>query len=582
MPRPEAGIEPAQTIAILPSAVADGIAAGEVVDRPAAVVKELMENAIDAGAARIHVRVEAAGQGLIEVVDDGHGMDPSDLPVAFQRHATSKLRSLNDLRTIRTLGFRGEALASIAAVADVEAVSRRRDGGGGFLVRIKAGDVLTAEATGSPAGTRVTVSQLFFNTPARLKFLKQPATENAGISRLVGELALGNPAIAFSLEIDRRRVFQTPGNGEVRATFAAVYDTQTAAAMLSVDEPAVRGLISPPALHRGTRDHVVIFVNGRRIQHRNLAFAVEQAYRGLREPDRFPLAVLNVLIDPAEVDVNVHPTKREVRFKNEGAVFAALERACYHALRQSPLYELQASASGPLLELRETAVVSTAQRAPTLPSPASGGGDVYREGGGGDVVDDVASSLLPPLEYVGQLLHGYLVAEAPDAVVLIDQHAAHERVLFDRILHRLEGGEPSSQLLLLPHDVDLMPAQVTAFQQHAAWLEALGFTGELFGPHTIRLRAAPSDMPEGRAARVLDLLLTDLAGERTPNRRLRETAALIACHSAVRFGDPLTPETARELLRSLAATDEPISCPHGRPTTLILPDDQLRRLFKRP
>jgi len=573
MPHPEVGLEPAQTIAILPSAVADGIAAGEVVDRPAAVVKELMENAIDAGAARIHIRVEAAGQGLIEVVDDGHGMDPSDLPIAFQRHATSKLRSLDDLRTIRTLGFRGEALASIAAVADVEAVSRRRNGGGGFVVRIKAGDVLTAEATGSPAGTRVTVSQLFFNTPARLKFLKQPATENAVISRLVGELALGNPVIAFSLEIDRRRVFETPGSGDLRATFAAVYDTETATAMLSVDEPAVRGLISPPALHRGTRDHLVIFVNGRRIQHRNLAFAVEQAYRGLREPDRYPLAVLSLVVDPAEVDVNVHPTKREVRFRNEGAVFAALERACYHALRHSPLYQLQATASGPLLELRETAVMSTAQTAPTLPSPASRGGEV---------VDEVPRSLLPPLEYVGQLLHGYLVAEAPDAVVLIDQHAAHERVLFDRILHRLEGGEPSSQLLLLPHDVDLMPAQVTAFQQHAAWLEALGFTGELFGPHTIRLRAAPTDMPEGRVARVLDLLLTDLAGERTPDRRLRETAALMACHSAVRFGDPLTPETARELLRSLAATDEPISCPHGRPTTLILPDDQLRRLFKRP
>jgi DNA mismatch repair protein MutL len=402
-----------------------------------------------------------------------------------------------------------------------------------------------------------------------LKFLKQPATENAVISRVVGELALGNPMIAFSLEIDRRRGFETPGTGDVRATFAAIYDSQTAAAMLSVEASTVRGLMSPPALHRGSKDHVVILVNGRRIQHRNLVFAVEQAYRGLREPDRFPLAVLNVLVDPAEVDVNVHPTKREVRFRNEGAVFAALERACYHALRDSPLYQLQATAGGPLLELRETAVLSTAHTAPTLPSPASGGGEVDRP-------------RLPPLEYVGQLLHGYLVAEAPDAVVLIDQHAAHERVLFDRILSRLEGGEPASQLLLIPQDVDLMPAQVTAFQQHASWLEMLGFSGELFGPHTIRLRAAPSDMPEGRVARALDLLLADLAGERTPDRRLRETAALIACHSAVRFGDPLTAETARELLRALAGTDEPITCPHGRPTTLILPDDQLRRLFKRP
>jgi DNA mismatch repair protein MutL len=584
MPRPEVGLEPGQTIAILPPAVADGIAAGEVVDRPAAVVKELVENAIDAGAARIHLRVQGAGQELIEVVDDGSGMASVDLPVAFYRHATSKLRSLEDLRAIHTLGFRGEALASIAAVAEVDAVSRSRDGGEGYRVRIRAGELLRAEPAGCPIGTRVIVEQLFYNTPARLKFLKQPATENAVISRLVGELALGNPAIAFSLDIDGRRALETPGTGDLRATFAAVYDTETATAMLSVDEAVVRGVISPPALHRGTRDHVVILINGRRIQHRNLVFAVEQAYRGLREPDRFPLAVLNVTVDPAELDVNVHPTKREVRFRNEGAVFAALERACYHALRQSPLYELQATAGGPMLELRETAVTSgaTDQHArlstpglAALPSPASGGREA-------DSKREIDGSRLPPLEYVGQLLHGYLVAEAPNAVVLIDQHAAHERVLFDRVLRRLESGEPASQLLLIPHDVDLMPAQVAAFQQHGSWLQALGFDGELFGPHTIRLRAAPSDMPEGRVARVLELLLTDLAGERTPDRRLRETAALIACHSAVRFGDSLTPETARELLRSLAATEEPISCPHGRPTTLILPDDQLRRLFKRP
>src|SRR5439155_13897764 len=274
-------------------------------------------------------------------------MRPVDVPVAFARHATSKLRALDDLRSIRTLGFRGEALASIAAVAEVEAVSRSRDGGGGFRVRIHGGELLTAEPAGCSAGTRLTVERLFFNTPARLKFLKQPATENAVISRLVGELALGNPTIAFSLEVDGRRVIETPGIGDLRATFAAVYDSETATAMLSVDESSVRGLISPPALHRGTRDHVVVLVNGRRIQHRNLVFAIEQAYRGLREPDRFPLAVLNVLVDPAEVDVNVHPTKREVRFRNEGAVFAALERACYRALRQSPLYELQASAGWP-------------------------------------------------------------------------------------------------------------------------------------------------------------------------------------------------------------------------------------------
>jgi len=567
MPRTDAGVEP--RITILPAAVADGIAAGEVVDRPAAVVKELVENAIDAGAARIRIRLEAAGQQRIEVVDDGIGMAADDLVLAFRRHATSKLRSLDDLRTIRTLGFRGEALASIAAVARIEAVSRERDGEEGSRVVIEGGELLSAGAAGSPPGTRITVDGLFYNTPARLKFLKQPATENAVIARLVGELAMAHPSVAFALDVDRRRVLDTPGNGDLRAAFAAVYDAPTAAAMLAIDEAAVRGLISPPALHRGTREHLVILINGRRIHHRNLAFAVEQAYRGLREPDRFPLAVLDLRVDPADVDVNVHPTKREVRFRNEGSIFALVERACYRALRQSPIYELQPTAGGSLLELRETAVMSSTPGIPRPGPPAEGKGEVV-------------GARLPPLEYVGQLLHGYLVAEAPAAVVLVDQHAAHERVLFDATLSRLERHQPSSQLLLIPHLVDLTPGQLAAFREHEMWLCTLGFEAEPFGPHTMRILAAPSDMPDARVGRVLELVLSDLLGERTPDRRLRETAALLACHSAVRLGDAMTPEAARQLLSALAMTAEPISCPHGRPTTLILPDHQLRRLFKRP
>jgi DNA mismatch repair protein MutL len=527
-----------------------------------------MENAIDAGAAHIQVGIEGAGQRLIEVVDDGMGMAPVDLPLAFRRHATSKIRSLEDLRTIHTLGFRGEALASIAAVARVEAVSRTGDGEEGYRVRVEGGELLTAGAAGSPLGTRITVEGLFYNTPARLKFLKQPATENAVIVRLVGELAMAHPSVATALDVDGRRVLETPGNGDRRVAFAAVYDAPTAATMLAVDEGMVSGLISPPALHRASRDHVVILMNGRRIHHRNLAFAVEQAYRGLREPDRFPLAVLEVRLDPAEVDVNVHPTKREVRFRNEGAIFAAVERACYHALRQSPIYELQSATGRPLLELRETAVLSP------IPAPSTGAPATLEH--------DRDRPRLPPLEYIGQLLRGYLVAEAPGAVVLVDQHAAHERVLFDRIVRRLEQRQPSSQLLLIPHVLEVTPGQLAAFQEHESWLQTLGFEGERFGPHTLRVRAAPADMPEARVERVLELLLADLLSERTPDRRLRETAALLACHSAVRFGDAMTPESAHQLLSSLAMTAEPISCPHGRPTTLILPDDQLRRLFKRP
>jgi DNA mismatch repair protein MutL len=259
-----------------------------------------------------------------------------------------------------------------------------------------------------------------------------------------------------------------------------------------------------------------------------------------------------------------------VRFRNEGAIFAMLERACYRALRQSPIYELQASSSGPLLEVRDTAIVSATRAA--SPMPAAHGVDL----------PSTPKSELPPLAYVGQLLEGYLIAEAPDAAVLIDQHAAHERVLFDRLLDRMHRRAPSTQLLLIPHLLDLTPVQLAAFAQQEDWLRTLGFEAEGFGPHTIRLLATPSDMPESRADRVLELLLADLAGERSPDRRLHETAALIACHSAVRFGDRMTAEAARALLSSLALTEEPISCPHGRPTTLVLPGDHLRRLFKRP
>ena len=574
---PPANVLPASRIALLPASVADAIAAGEVVDRPAAVVKELVENAIDAGAHRIAVRVQDAGRGLIEVVDDGCGILPEDLPVAFQRHATSKISQLDDMRAVRTLGFRGEALASIAAVSEVEAVSHAAGRGEGCRVSLQGGAVMTEGVAGSPPGTRITVKRLFFNTPARLRFLKQPATENAVIVRLVSELAMAWPDRSFRLELDGRRVIDTTGAGDLRASLAALYDGETAGAMLAVDDAPVHGLIAPPSIHRATRDHTVILVNQRRIRHRNLAFAVEQAYRGLRDPDRFPVAVLNLRIDASEVDVNVHPTKREVRFRNEGAVFAAIERACYRALRRSPVYELEAAATG--LAVREAAVL-TPQYGIDESQPESSSGEPIA--GAPGPISGPRPSRLPPLTYVGQLLDSYLLAESRDAVVLIDQHAAHERVLFDRILERLDQRAPAGQLLLLPQVVELGPSQVAAMEVNQEWIERLGFQAEPFGPHTVRLRAAPAELPDRAVAGVFSRLLDDLAQERAPDVRRRETAALLACHGAVRFGDRLTVESASGLLAALALTSEPISCPHGRPTTLVLPDQQLRRLFRRP
>jgi len=331
-----------------------------------------------------------------------------------------------------------------------------------------------------------------------------------------------------------------------------------------VDDGSVQGLLSPPSLTRSTRDHVVILVNRRRIHHRNLAFAVEQSYQGLKDPDRYPLAVLNLQVDPIEVDINVHPTKREIRFRDERWAFAAIERACFRALRQSPLYQLEAAAAGDALQLRETTVIS----GPAWTPPA--------------VPPEPARSSLPPLTYVGQVLNAYLVAQAPDALVLIDQHAAHERILFDGIWERLRQGSAATQPLLLARVVDVTPEQAASAAQQRDWLVQLGFEVEVFGERALRLRAAPAELKDGRAEAALVLLLDDLARDVSPEVRQREAAALLACHGAVRFGDPLTDATAGALLRQLAETAEPITCPHGRPTTLLLSDPQLRRLFRRP
>jgi DNA mismatch repair protein MutL len=561
-------------IQLLGPEVADAIAAGEVIDRPAAVVKELIENAVDAQATRITVRVEGAGQSLIEVVDDGTGMLPDDLALAFRRHATSKLRSIADLRALTTLGFRGEALATVAAVAEVEVTSRALGRGEGRRLSIAGGVVQGEGAASSPGGTRIMVRRLFFNTPARLEFLKQPATETAVIARVASDLALAHPEVAIRLEVDGRTALTTSGDGDLRAVVASLYDAAIAGAMLPVEGDGVNGLLAPPAISRATREHVVLMVNRRRIHHRNLVYAVEQAYRGLRDGDRFPIAVLDLRIDPADVDVNVHPTKREVRFHHEGAVFAAVERACFHALRLSPLYHLGADDGG--LQLRESAL--TAQGLLPVGDGVTASAPTWDVPGGPAAVRPE----LPALTYRGQVLNAYLVAESPDALVLIDQHAAHERVLFDRIWRRLAGGVPSSQLALVPPVLELSPAQLAALEVHGEFLKTLGFEAERFGHHAVRITGAPIEVPEAETLRIFERLLDDLDRERTPDRRLHETAALLACHSAIRFGDPLTPSAAAVLLSSLASTDEPISCPHGRPTTLVLQDAELRRLFKRP
>jgi DNA mismatch repair protein MutL len=532
--------------------VADAIAAGEVVERPASVVKELVENALDAGARRITVEIRGAGRNLVRVVDDGAGIPGEELPLAFQRHATSKVRTLADLEAIGTLGFRGEALASIAAVADVEcATSGRR-------IHLRAGRVIDDGPVGQAPGTVMEVRDLFANTPARLKFLKSKATETSACLHVVQQYALLHPMLRFRAVVEGRNALQTPGTGLADA-LSAVHGANSAREMLPLDWPGVAGAVSQPKLSRGTRDGILLAVNGRPIASRSLGFALDESYRGSLERGRHPIAVIDLAVDPAALDVNVHPAKREVKFREEGAVFSSLQKAVRAALAGSGVPRLAvtavAAAAPPQVQLPQL----------TLHEP---GAEIRTEQAArGDGV------LLRPL---GQVQDGYLVAEGPEGVVLIDQHAAHERVLFNRFRARLEVGNAPSQALLLPVVVELDPAAAAALAGEQLTLRSLGFEVEGFGPRTARVLSAPAETPP---ARIEAALLEVLAGLR--NRSLDEALASLACHSAVRFGDPLEPSEQRRLIEELESTTPDATCPHGRPTRLVLGWQDLKRHFRR-
>jgi DNA mismatch repair protein MutL len=547
-------------IRLLSPEVADAIAAGEVIERPASVVKELVENALDAGARRVTIDVRGAGKTSIRVSDDGSGIPADELTLAFIRHSTSKLAKLADLAAIHSFGFRGEALASIAAVGDVECAS------GGAVVRIRAGELVDQGSGPLLPGVAIEVRDLFGNVPARLKFLKSDATETAAIKDVVSSFALLHPHVRFHLTIDSRAAVSTSGDGDRRRAIGAVYGAAVAAEVLEiVGMPLVAGMVSQPRLSRGSRDGMVIAVNGRPISARSLVYALEECYQGRLERGRHPVAVIDIGIDPELVDVNVHPAKKEVRFRDEGAVFAALQRAVraaldgsepfrYHAIE--PVEAVIGMTPGPQLTLHE----GTA----TLAAPEPNG-------------HATTGSVLRP---IGQVGPGYLVAEGPHGLVLVDQHAAHERVLYNRFLERLRDGRGASQPLLIPQAVDVEPALIAAAADHRADLANLGLEYEEFGPRSIRITAVPAEMPAGRATAAIQETLGALA-ENRGDGAMEKAAAALACHSAVRFGDVLDISEQRRLLADLEAAAESVTCPHGRPTRLLVEWQELTRHFRR-
>ena len=540
-------------VKVLPPEVTSKIAAGEVIERPASVAKELIENSLDAGASRISIEAHNGGVSYLRVTDNGCGLSAAEAEIAIRRHATSKITGLDDLEHIHTLGFRGEALPSISSVAGVEILTRDHSSITASYLRIENGKVAAREQKSRPQGTTVTVHHLFQNFPARLKFLKAASTESSHIATLVSQYALAFPEVKFDLITDGKSSLRTTGDGELRSAVAVVYGLETAKKMLEVEGSDgmlyIKGLSSPPSVERATRSYMSFFVNRRYVRNPLLARAVETAYEGLLMTGRHPVAVLNITIPPEEVDVNVHPSKLEVKFRNNNTVFTSLARSVREALAKSPLPSAR------------PAVDDTTSQALWEKFPLNAG--------------------LPPLRAVGQLSSSYILAEGEDGLYLVDQHAAHERILFDKILLQRAQKKPEVQGMLEPLAVELSPQQEQAMAACGGLLSELGFTIEPFGERTCLVRAVPALLNGNSLKESIVDLLDELADEKDAQKRDSRAAQSLACHGAIRAGQTLEISEMGSLIRQLERTSQPRTCPHGRPTMIHLSSQQLKREFGR-
>ncbi len=579
-------------IRVLSPDLAALIAAGEVVDRPVSVVKELIENSIDAGAGQISVEIRGGGVELIRVVDDGSGIPADEVPLAFHRHATSKLDSPEQLDSVATMGFRGEALPSIAAVSRVSLRTRPHDEPAGFRLTLQWGELADSGSEGCAPGSTIEVSDLFGKQPARRKFLRSATSETARVQEVVSRYALAFPEIRFRLVNDGRPSLNTPGNGQPREALLSVYGSQVAASMLEVqaEDPetgyAVEGFAAAPAVSRANRTYLTFFVNRRLIQSRMLSFAVEEAYAGLMQVRRYPVAVINLVLPYSDVDVNSHPAKREVRFHHENRVFSLTQRAVRAALMAETPVPAYSQSTGP------PGTVATFSSFRGMPGATGSGPGFPGRGDGGsrggeppEVTGSEALTLLgrpnAPLRVVGQLKMTYIVAEGKDGMFLVDQHAAHERVLFDRIIQRRENSDAVSQSLLVPVSVELTPSHYTTLQDHAEAIAAYGFQVEPFGERTYLLRAVPSVLSADDPAKMLIDILDMATLEGLTRQREDVMAASIACHAAIRAGQAMAEPEMVALLEQLEATPNPHSCPHGRPTMIHFSSYQMEREFGR-
>jgi len=582
----------APRIAVLPSAVADQIAAGEVVERPASVVKELIENALDADATAIDLAIEEGGRQLIRVSDNGCGMSRDDAMLSLERHATSKIRTAHDLVGIRSFGFRGEALAAICSVSQLELETAPEDGAG-TLVRASGGTLLDVSDAARRRGTTVKVGRLFYNAPARLKFLRGARSEWRAVLDVVGAMALTRRDVRVTLTHDRKQVLSLPATPQLRDRLAAIYGPAFAGRLLDVDDVSgtthVAGLVERPADVGTATRRVFISVNQRAVRDQGLVRAAEAAYRSTIPSGVRPTLFLEIVVAADMVDVNVHPAKAEVRFRDRWNVERAVETAVRRALGT---FDAGAMFGRPAWLPSSPAPDRPAPAVDieTLSTPAAPVDEGLFEAT--DLVVDEESEVeapvaperlvadVPPLT---QLHRTYIMFEHDQGVVLIDQHSAHERVLYERFLRTLEGGDQPAQRLLFPMTLHLGPAEAEAFEEHRAMFERLGFEIEGFGGHTLLVRAVPMPHPRFDAERCVRETLAALTGDRESGSHTRHErlAATIACKAAIKAGDALAPSEMRALFVDLRDTTLPAHDVHGRATIVHLTWEEIERRFGR-
>jgi len=572
------------------------IAAGEVIERPTSVVKELVENSLDGGANNIHVSITSDGRRKIQISDDGQGITAEEVDLAFTRHATSKLETANDLYQIRTLGFRGEALASIASVSHIHMTTRHRDQDVGTFIQLEGSNVVARRSVGAPAGTVIRVEHLFYNTPARLKFLKSETNEKRQIASLITRYAMAYPAVRFILEQDQREVVHAGGSGQLADVLVNVMGLDTFKNMLEVDPGEeyqgirVVGYTSTPNLHRADRSRITLFVNGRWVQDTGLTHAVVQAYHTLMMTGRYPLAILLIELPPDQVDVNVHPTKAEVRFQSHEAVFSAIQRAVRRSLieharvpnfraanafgsnRPGKPFDRQLDMGLDSIEPGRRALNQHEASFTDDPSAIPDG-----------LGTPAKPRTLPILRLIGQVAASYIVAEGPAGLYLIDQHAAHERVLYEQFMADYARQKSVAQYALEAQTIQVSVSEARLIESNLDALTILGFELEAFGPNLFIIRSVPAILADADPVEVITGIVQDLEADEQPGQKIIEAKIILrVCKTAaIKAGQVISLEQMQSLIRQLERCASPLTCPHGRPTLIHLSSDQLAREFGR-